>query len=115
MTGQKWEPTKRDAKRLNDFIRKGTTVYTITDNVKSELYDPHCYVPHTFTHRAPFTGNWLAGHLSAQQLLAQEGTVYEHQPSGMRRVGDPGPSCLDEFDLAQIRGAGRSMGWHGRS
>ncbi|MFF2383732.1 hypothetical protein [Streptomyces sp. NPDC058108] len=111
MAGRKWEPTKQDAKKLNAFIKAGTTVYTITDNVKSELYDPHCYVAHTFTHRAPFTGHWMAGHKSAWGLLSTEGTVYENQPSGMRRVGDPGPSCLDEFDLAQIRRAGSGMGW----
>lgn len=115
MAGKIWQPTRRDAKDLERFIRKGTVVYTISETAKkyvaTALYEPEYYVPHEFTHRAPFTGHWMTGHKSAWGLLSTEGAVYELQPKGMRRVGDPGPSCLDEFDLAQIRSSGRGQGW----
>ncbi|MFE9736118.1 hypothetical protein ACFYO9_37330 [Streptomyces sp. NPDC005863] len=93
MAGKTWEPTKRGARDLNKHIRKGTVVYTVAD-VATNLApyeDGQLYTAHTFTHRSPVTGNWMTGHLTAQSLLAQSGTVYEQPPSGLRNVTAPTP------------------------
>ncbi|MEV7975407.1 hypothetical protein [Streptomyces sp. NPDC086519] len=92
MSGKTWEPTKKGARDLNNFIRKGTTVYTKRTMAKlSPVPRPEQhYAAHTFDWRSPITGHWMTGHLSAAQLLAQEGTVYENQPD-LYEIGYDGP------------------------
>lgn len=115
MAGQSFEPSKRGAKQLTDYIKrngKGTTVYTIMTckdwGIGSEqLYNEHC-----FDNRQPLTGIWQAGHLSPEGLLSGFGKVYTAPPRGMRRLGDPSPQVRfplgDDYrgviDEAEIRG-----------
>lgn len=92
MVGRIWKSTKRDAKDLNRWLRKGVTVYTVR-NVAQNLApyeDSQLYAAHTFDRRSPITGEWMTSHLSASGLLAQEGTVYEQPPVGVRNIATPG-------------------------
>ena len=112
MAGRSWEPTKKGAKELNRFVRKGTTVYTIRKIAKniSPWEDDAMFAAHTFDWRSPITGNWMTGHLSAEGLLAQEGTVYETKPN-MREIGDPGPQVAgptSQSVLDRLRGGDRA-------
>ncbi|QTD96993.1 hypothetical protein [Streptomyces cyanogenus] len=112
MAGRSWEPTKKGAKDLNRFIRKGTTVYTIRKTAKNIApYEAdELYAAHTFDWRSPITGNWMTGHLSAEGLLAQEGTVYERKPE-MREIGSPGPQVTGPTSqgvLDRLRGGDRA-------
>lgn len=93
MAGKTWEPSKKGARELERHIRKGTVVYTLSD-ISSRLApyeDPHLYNAHEFTRRSPVTGKWMTGHITAQTLLAQEGTVYEKPPAGIRGMHQPAP------------------------
>lgn len=108
MSGKTFEPTKRGAKQLTDYLKRsgmGTTVYTIMTckdwGIGSErLYNEHC-----FDNRQPFTGIWQAGHLSAEGLLSGFGKVYTEPPLGARRLGDPSP---------QVAGPGGHGEYEGR-
>ncbi|GAA3121890.1 hypothetical protein [Streptomyces echinatus] len=116
MAGRSWEPTRKGAKELNRFIRKGTTVYTIRKTAQrvAPYEDAELYAAHTFDWRSPITGNLMTGHLSAEGLLAQEGTVYEKKPD-RREIGTPGPqvagpssqSVLDRLRAGDRAKAGR--------
>ncbi|MGW1160382.1 hypothetical protein ACWD48_19620 [Streptomyces sp. NPDC002519] len=92
MAGRSWQPTKRGARDLNSWLRKGATVYTINDMATNlaRYEDSQTYSAHTFDRRSPITGKWMTGHLSVDGLLAQSGTVYEHPPAGMRDIAKPG-------------------------
>lgn len=92
MAGRSWEPTKRGAKDLNRWLSKGKTVYTIRNVAQNiaRYEDAQLYSAHTFDRQSRITGEWMTGHLSASGLLAQEGTVYEKPPAGMRNIDTPG-------------------------
>lgn len=115
MSGKVFEPTKRGAKQLTDYIKrngKDTTVYTIMTCKDWGLGSERLYNEHTFDNRQPITGIWQAGHLSPAGLLAGFGTVYTEPPRKMRRLGDPAPQVrfpLGEdyhgvLDEAELRG-----------
>jgi len=114
MAGRTWEPTKKGAKELDRWLSKGKTVYTLLNVAQSvrKYEDAQLYSAHTFDRRSPITGHWMTGHLSAAGLLAQEGTVYEHPPAGVRNVATPGPQVgaplgdnyMGHLDEAEIRG-----------
>jgi hypothetical protein len=92
MAGKTWEPTKRGAKDLNRWLSKGKTVYTVRDVAQNRApyEDAQLYSAHTFDRQSRITGEWMTGHLSASGLLAQEGTVFEQPPAGMRDIATPG-------------------------
>lgn len=108
MAGRTWEPTRRGAKDLNRWLSKGATVYTI-NNMATNLApyeDAQTYSAHTFDRQSRFTGQWMTGHLSAEGLLAQCGTVYERPPAGMRDIATPGrqyaaPNPQEALDRAR--------------
>lgn len=117
MASKTFEPNKRGAKQLTDYIRqngKGTTVYTIITCKDWGLGSEQLYNEHCFDNRQPFTGIWQAGHLSAEGLLSTCGKVYTEPPRGMRRLGDPAPQVagplghgeyfgvLDEAELRSL-------------
>ncbi|MFG2352602.1 hypothetical protein [Streptomyces sp. NPDC048521] len=114
MAGRTWEPTKRGAKDLNRFIRKGTTVYTINEMATrvARYEDSHTYTAHTFDRQSRITGEWMTGHLSVSGLLGQCGTVYEQPPAGMRDLATPGRQVagplpkgyVGHLDEAELRG-----------
>jgi len=92
MAGRTWQPTRKGAKDLNRWLSKGATVYTIR-NVSEKFTgyeDAQLYAAHTFDRQSRITGEWMTSHLSASGLLAQEGTVYERPPAGMRDIATPG-------------------------
>ncbi|MGW1134580.1 hypothetical protein [Streptomyces griseoluteus] len=92
MAGKTWEPTKRGARDLNRWLRKGATVYTI-NNMATNLApweDAQTYSAHTFTRQSRLTGEWMTEHLSVSGLLGQCGTVYEKPPTGLRDLATPG-------------------------
>lgn len=110
-----FEPTKRGIKQLTDHIKrggKGTTVYTITQHKDWGIGAETTYNDHTFTHRQPLTGIWLAGTDSAHGLLAKYGRVYTKPPRNIRYIGDPAPQVSfplgadyrGYIDEAEIRG-----------
>lgn len=109
-----WEPSKRGIRDLKRHVRKGTVVYTIsTQSTRMAPWeDPEMWTEHEFTWRSPVTRDWMTGHLDAQGLLAQFGTVYEEPPRGMRRLGSPGRQVAGPvpqdytayLDEAEIRG-----------
>ncbi|UPZ27669.1 hypothetical protein MUK60_07455 [Streptomyces sp. LRE541] len=114
MPGKTWEPTRRGARDLEQHIRKGTVVYTVAD-IATDLApyeDPQLYTTHEFTHRSPITNKWMTGHLTAQALLAQAGTVYERPPARMRGMHEPAPQVagplgndyLAYLDEPELRG-----------
>ncbi len=108
MPGKTWEPTKKGARELNEYIRNGTVVYTIRKNAKSRVPRPdYVYAEHVFDWRSPITGHWMTSHLSAAGLLAQEGTVYAEKPD-LREIGDPGPQCAPptSADVTGVVGGG---------
>lgn len=116
MAGRKWEPTKKGARDLNRWLSKGTTVYTINRMATNlaPYEDSHTYSAHTFDRRSSFTGEWMTSHMSASQLLAQNGTVYEKPPAGMRDIATPGrqyaaptsQQALDRLHASERRKAG---------
>lgn len=120
MAGRSWEPTKRGAKDLNRYLSKGKTVYTINRMATNlaAYEDSHTYSAHKFDRRSPITGEWMTGHLSASGLLAQNGTVYEQPPAGIRDIAKPGrqygPPLGDNYkgvlDEAEIRGLEKQAG-----
>lgn len=87
-----WQPGRSGARDLNRWIREGVTVYTVSRQAlnMAPWEDAKMWTAHTFDWRSPITGHWMTGHLSAEGLLAQEGTVYEQPPRGMRELGSPG-------------------------
>ncbi len=91
MSGKNWEPTRRGARDLERYVRKGTVVYTVSEIARNlaPYEDSELYNAHKFTHRSPVTGRWMTGHLTARTLLAQSGTVYEKPPVSMRGMADP--------------------------
>ncbi|MET9445020.1 hypothetical protein [Streptomyces sp. NPDC006610] len=109
-----WEPTKKGARDLNNWLSSGKTVYTLRKIARNvaPYEDPYLYSAHTFDWRSPITGHWMTGHLSAAGLLAQEGTVYEQPPAGVRNIADPAPQVagplpagyVGHLDEAEIRG-----------
>jgi len=113
MAGRSWEPTKKGARDLDRWLSKGKTVYTLRNVARSiaPYEDSQLYSAHTFTWRSPLTGHWMTGHLSAAGLLAQEGTVYEQPPKGVRNLADPAPQVagplpkgyVGHLDEAEIR------------
>ncbi|MEU8642277.1 hypothetical protein AB0C91_10200 [Streptomyces sp. NPDC048674] len=116
MSGRTWEPTRKGAKDLNRWLRKGKTVYTLR-NVSGKFTryeDAQLYVAHTFDRRSMFTAEWMTGHLSASGLLAQEGTVYELPPENVRNIATPGrqyaaptgKQALDRLTASERRKAG---------
>lgn len=120
MAGKTWEPTKRGARDLNKHIRKGTVVYTVADQATNlaPYEDAQLYTEHVFTWCSPVTGHWMTGHLSAQGLLAQSGTVYERPPGGMRNLAAPAPQVgaplggnyEGVLDEAELRGLEKHVG-----
>jgi len=115
MAGRSWEPTKKGAKELNRWLSKGKTVYTLRAVARNiaPYEDSQLYSAHTFDRRSPITGEWMTSHLSASGLLAQEGTVYEQPPRGVRNIADPAPQVagplggnyegvLDEAELRAL-------------
>jgi len=114
MAGRTFEPTRKGARDLNRHIRKGTVVYTlrnIAQNV-APYEDSQLYSAHVFDWRSPITGHWMTGHLSAEGLLGQEGTVYEQPPARVRNIAGPGPQVAGPLgndyegvlDEAELRG-----------
>jgi len=115
-----WKNTRRDIRDLNSRISKGTVVYTVR-NVAAHIApyeDSRLYSAHTFTHRSPVTGNWMTGHMSVAGLLAQEGTIWETPPRGMRDIAGPGPQVAGPvghedysayLDDVEIRGLGKRV------
>jgi hypothetical protein len=90
-----WQPGKQGARELSRYLSengKGTTVYTISKQALNAApwEDAKMWTARTFDWRSPITGHWMTGHLSVEGLLAQEGTVYEQPPRGMRELGSPG-------------------------
>lgn len=120
MAGRTWEPTRKGARDLNRWLSKGTTVYTISAQAtnRAPYEDPHTFNARTFERRSPITGEWMTGHLSVSGLLAQEGTVYEQPPAGIRETGSPGrqygPPLGDNYkgvlDEDEIRGLEKQAG-----
>jgi hypothetical protein len=114
MAGRTWEPTKKGARDLDRWLSKGKTVYTLRNVARNiaPYEDSQLYSAHTFTWRSPVTGHWMTGHLSAAGLLAQEGTVYEQPPKGVRNIASPAPQVAGPLpkgytaplDEAEIRG-----------
>lgn len=110
-----WQPGRKGARDLNRHISKGTTVYTVR-KIATNLApyeDPERYHAHTFDWFNRLTGHWMTGHLSAEGLLLQEGTVYAEPPRGMRNAADPAPQYAaplgsndyrGHLDSAEIRG-----------
>jgi hypothetical protein len=92
MAGRTWEPTRKGAKDLNRWLSKGKTVYTLRNiaDAYQSYEDAQLYAAHTFDRQSWITGEWMTGHLSASGLLAQEGTVYENPPAGVRNIATPG-------------------------
>lgn len=92
MAGRTWQPTRKGAKDLNRWLSKGKTVYTLRNTAQNiaPYEDAQLYAAHTFDRRSSFTGEWMTSHLSASGLLAQEGTVYEQPPAGVRNIATPG-------------------------
>lgn len=120
MSGKIFEPNKRGARQLTDYIKtngKGTTVYTIMACKDWGIGPEKLYNEHTFDHRQPITGIWQAGHLSPEGLLSGFGKVYTEPPRGVRRLGDPSPqvrSPLGEdhrgfIDETEIRGLAKRL------
>lgn len=120
MAGKTWEPTKRGARDLNRWLSTGVTVYTVNHHATNlgAYEDSRTYSAHTFDRRSGVTGNWMTGHLSAQGLLAQSGTVYEQPPRGLRHIADPAPQVAGplgngdytaHLDEAEIRGLGKRL------
>lgn len=113
MAGRTWQPGKRGAKDLNRWLSKGKTVYTLRSVARNiaPYEDPQLYSAHTFDRRSMVTGEWMTGHLSASGLLAQEGTVYEKPPAGVRNIAAPAPQVagplpkgyVGHLDEAEIR------------
>lgn len=90
-----WQPGRRGVRDLTSYIAqngKGTTVYTVSRQALNAApwEDAKMWVARTFDWRSPITGHWMTEHLSVEGLLAQEGTVYEQPPRGMRELGSPG-------------------------
>jgi hypothetical protein len=92
MAGRTWQSTRKGAKDLNRWLSKGKTVYTLRNTAQNiaPYEDAQLYAAHTFDRRSSFTGEWMTSHLSASGLLAQEGTVYEQPPTGVRNIATPG-------------------------
>jgi hypothetical protein len=92
MAGRTWQSTRKGAKDLNRWLSKGKTVYTLRNTAQNiaPYEDAQLYAAHTFDRRSSFTGEWMTSHLSASGLLAQEGTVYEQPPAGVRNIATPG-------------------------
>ena len=101
-----WEPGRRGARDLNRYIRKGTTVYTVREIAThmAPYEDPKRYHAHTFDWQSPITGHWMTGHLSAEGLLLQEGTVYADPPRGMRNAADPAPQVAGPLGHGEYEG-----------
>lgn len=120
---QTWEPGRKGVRDLTRYIAqngKGTTVYTVSEQALNAApwEDAKMWMARTFDTRSPITGHWLTGHLSVEGLLAQEGTVYEQPPRGMRELGSPGrqvagPLGSNDYegvlDAAEIRGLGKRV------
>jgi hypothetical protein len=114
MAGRTWQPGKRGARDLNNWLSKGKTVYTVRKvaDAYQSYEDARLYSAHTFDRRSMVTGEWMTGHLSASGLLAQEGTVYEKPPAGVRNIADPAPQVAGPLprgyrgvlDEAELRG-----------
>lgn len=122
MSGKTFEPTKRGAKQLIQYLNqhgKGTTVYTRFETLDWGIGAEKLYRARTFTHRHPLTGSWITGHLSPEGLLGQEGAVYTELPKGAWLHGDPAPQVagplghgvyegvLDEAELRGLEKRGR--------
>lgn len=118
-----WEPSRKGIRDLTRYISengKGTTVYTVSEQAlnMAPWEDAKMWSARTFDARSPITGHWLTGHLSVAGLLAQEGTVYEQPPRGMRELGSPGRQVAGPvghgdysayLDEAEIRGLGKRV------
>lgn len=118
-----WEPGRKGVRDLTRYIAqngKGTTVYTVSQQATNMApwEDAKMWTARTFDARSPITGHWLTGHLSVEGLFAQEGTVYEQPPRGMRELGSPGRqvagpvSNVDDYarlDEAELRGLGKRV------
>jgi len=115
-----WKNNRRDIRDLNSRIRKGTVVYTVREVATNiaPYEDGRLYSSHEFTWRSPVTGNWMTGHMSAAGLLAQEGTIWDAPPRGMRDIAGPGPQVgaplgheeySAQLDEAEIRGLGKRV------
>jgi hypothetical protein len=114
-----WQSTRSGARDLNRHIRKGTTVYTVSEQVTrmAPWEDQRMWTAHTFDWRSPITGHWMTGHMSAEGLLSTYGTVYEQPPRNMRELGSPSPEVggpvpagyRAHLDEAEIRGLGKRV------
>lgn len=115
MAGRTWEPSKKGIRDLNNWLCAGKTVYTAANVARNiaPYEDSRLYNSHTFDRRSRFSGEWMTGHLSVSGLLAQEGTVYEKPPAGVRGLGTPGrqvgaPLGSNDYegvlDEAELRG-----------
>lgn len=100
-----WEPGRRGARDLNAYIRKGTVVYTVRKQADWAVWNDSAYYhEHTFDWRHPITAHWMTGHLSAEGLLLQEGTVYEQPPRGMRNITDSDQQVAGPLGSNDYRG-----------
>jgi hypothetical protein len=118
-----WEPGRKGVRDLTRYIAqngKGTTVYTVSEQALNAApwEDARMWSARTFDWRSPITGHWMTEHLSVEGLLAQEGTVYEQPPRGMRELGSParqvaGPLGSNDYegrlDEAELRGLGKRV------
>ena len=110
-----WQPGRRGTRDLNNWIRKGATVYTVSEQAlnMAPWEDAKMWTAWTFDRRSRFTGLWMAEHLSVEGILNGFGTVYEQPPRGMRELGSPGrqvagpvgnADSYTDLDEAELRG-----------
>lgn len=114
MAGKTWQPSRKGIRDLNRHIRKGMTLYTVSQQALNAApwEDAQMWTAHTFDRQSRITGEWMTGHLSVSGLMGQCGTVYEQPPRSMREVGSPGrqvagpvPQGYSAYlDDAEIRG-----------
>lgn len=116
MAGKTFEPNKRGAKQLIQYLNehgKGATVYTLYETLDWGIGNERLYNARTFTHRHPITRSWITGHLCPEGLLTQEGTVYTEPPRGARDSAAPAPQVrsplgedhrgvLDEVEIRSL-------------
>lgn len=110
-----WQPGRRGTRDLNNWIREGVTVYTVSKQAlnMAPWEDAKMWTAWTFDRRSRITGQWMAEHLSVEGILNGFGAVYEQPPRSMRELGSPGRQVAGpagsndswaQLDDAEIRG-----------
>ncbi|MBI0296290.1 hypothetical protein JBE04_17925 [Streptomyces sp. PRKS01-29] len=95
-------------------VPKGTTLYVIEEVSRrvAPYEDSKLCARYEVTHHNGVLGGAMIGSKSVEQLLAEHGTVYTSQPSGVRGIWEPSPQVAGPLgndterylDETEIRG-----------